>query len=183
MEIDINQKKIALGDKYTVFVDRQQAYTAATETFRLLAVLHLYNHAGACRVTINKRTFGFKATYDITFFDNTIAAFRTRSFWKNHHECRYGADTFDIYGHRGRKYSVFKNSMQVAWWDKKAVTWFEGDNYKITADRDSNPELLIAFCLIIDNYRSKNNGNNTMTIDLGSIVQAKKFDPAWQPKY
>lgn len=79
---------------------------------------------------------------------------------------------------------MYKNDEQVAWWDKKRVTWFEGDNYKIVADNKGHYELLIAFCLIIDNYLSNDKGNNSMTIDFGHIgPQARKFDKTWQPKY
>jgi hypothetical protein len=61
---------------------------------------------------------------------------------------------YDIYGHRGRKYSIYKNDQQVAWWDKEAVGWFAGDNYKIFANANSDPELLISFCLVIGNFRT-----------------------------
>lgn len=92
--------------------------------------------------------------------------------------------TFDIYGHRGRKYSVYKNDKQVAWWNKQSVTWFEGDNYKIIADYNSDYELIMAFCLIIDNHSRNDNNVRTVTIDFGHIgPQVKKFDPTWQPMY
>ena len=67
-------------------------------------------------------------------------------------QCRVGPDLYLIYGHRGRKYSIFKNDIQGAWWDRKAVTWFAGDNYKIIADKDCDIDLIISFCLIVDNF-------------------------------
>jgi hypothetical protein len=73
--------------------------------------------------------------------------------------------------------------MQVAWWTKKAVTWFAGDNYKITADRDVDQELIISFCLIIDSH-ANNDNDKAINIDLGHIIgpQARPFDANWQPK-
>jgi hypothetical protein len=110
--------------------------------------------------------------------------FRTKSVWKNHFQCQYGSENFDIYGHKGRKFSVYKNDRQVAWWDKQAVSWFEGDNYKLIADVDSDYELIMAFCLIIDNHLSNSNEGNTVTFDLGNIgPQAKAFDSTWLPNY
>jgi hypothetical protein len=86
-------------------------------------------------------------------------------------------------GHIGRKYSVYKNELQVAWWDKEAVSWFDGDNYKILADIDCDLDLIISFCLIVDNFSSNENDGNTVTYDFGNIgFQAKKFDENWQPK-
>jgi uncharacterized protein YxjI len=182
MEIDINQKKIAVGDKYNIFIDGQLSHTASTEVFRFLAVINLFD-VGGSRLTINKKNWWFKAKYNITLNDNNVLEFRTKSFWKNHFQCQYGLNLFDIYGHKGRKVSVFKNDKQVAWWNKQKVTWFEGDNYKIIADTNSDNEIIIAFCLIIDNYNSNDKGGNTITIDFGSIgPQARAFDATWLPK-
>lgn len=36
----------------------------------------------------------------------------------------------------------------MAWWEKKAVSWCKGDNYKIIADDDCDANLMITFCLI-----------------------------------
>jgi len=68
--------------------------------------------------------------------------------------------------------------------DKKAVSWFAGDNYKITADNDCDIDLIISFCLIVDNFSNNDKDGNTVTYDLGNIgFQVKKFDNTWQQKY
>jgi hypothetical protein len=51
---------------------------------------------------------------------------------------------YEIFGHKGRKYSILKNK-QVAYWNKNCVTWFDGDNYRIVADNDCDFELIISF--------------------------------------
>ncbi len=186
MEIDINQKKISIGDKYQIFTDGQQTHSATRALLQLLPEINLFenNFGGRARMTINKRLSWFKAKYDITRWDNNVLEFRTKSYWKLYYQCQCGVDTYDIYGHRGRKYSIYKNDKQVAWWDKKAVTWFAGDNYKIVADKDCNVSLIISFCLIVDNFSSNDHDGNTVTYDFGNIgFQAKKFDESWQPKY
>lgn len=186
MEIDINQKKISIGDKYQIFIEGQQAYSASRQLLQLLPEINLFqtNSGGGARMTIKKRLSWFKAKYDITRWDNNVFQFRTKSIWKLHYQCQFGPDTYDIYGHRGRKYSVYKNDIQVAWWDKKAVSWFAGDNYKITADKDCDIDLIISFCLIVDNFSYNDKDGNTVTYDLGNIgFQAKKFDNSWHPKY
>jgi len=77
---------------------------------------------------------------------------------------------------------VYKNDTQVAWWTKQAVSWFSGDNYKIIADNNCNYNLIIAFCLIIDDYKS-NGKKSVINISIGRLgPQAKKFDPTWNPK-
>jgi len=185
MEIDINQKKISIGDKYQIFTDGQLTHSAASELFNLLPVVNLFeNNYEMPRMIISKRLSWFKAKYDITQWDNDVFEFRTNSFWKLHYRCQVGNDVYDIYGHRSIKYTIYKNNIQIAWWDKKAVSWFAGDNYKIIADKDCNFNLLISFCLIIDNFSSDDNDGNALNIDLGSFgFQAKKFDLNWKPKY
>ena len=186
MEIDINQKKISIGDKYQIFTDGQQTYSATRRLLQLLPEINLFqnNNSGRARMTINKHLSWFKAKYDITRWDNNVLQFRTNSIWKLHYQCQFGSDTYNIYGHKGRKYSIYKNETQVAWWDKKAVIWFAGDNYKIIADKDCDVDLIISFCLIIDNFSSNDHDGKTVTYDLGNLgFQAKKFDNTWQPKY
>ena len=52
------------------------------------------------------------------------------------------------------------------------------------SDKDCNFNLLISFCLIIDNFSSNDNDGNAVNIDLGNIgFQAKKIDLNWKPKY
>jgi uncharacterized protein YxjI len=185
MEIDINQKKISIGDKYQIFVDGQQTHSASTKLFRWLAEINLFeNGSDRPKYVIKKKWTFFNTSFDLRRWDNNVLVFRTKSFWKRHYQCQVGQDLFEIFGHRDRKYSIYKNYKQIAWWDKRAVAWFNGDNYKIIADKDCDHELIISFCLIIDNTQSNDNGGNTLTIDVGNIgPQAKKFDPTWQPKY
>jgi uncharacterized protein YxjI len=185
MEIDINQKKISIGDKYSIFTDGQQTHSASRELFHLLPVVTLSrNNNDGPVMTIKRRLSWFRAKYDIILSGTNILEFRTVSYLKSQYQCRNGNDCYDIYGHRGRKYSIYKNNKQVAYWDKQAVSWFAGDNYKIIADKGSDVDLLIGFCLIIDNFRSDDHDGKTVDIDVGNIFfQAKKFDTGWQPKY
>ncbi|HVW60864.1 MAG TPA: hypothetical protein VHC48_12530, partial [Puia sp.] len=110
MEIDVNQKKISIGDKYRIFVDGQETYLASRRLFQLLPEVNLFKVGEErAKMTINKRLSWFKARYDITRWDNSILQFRTKSLWELQYECQVGADLYAIYGHRGRKYSIFKN--------------------------------------------------------------------------
>lgn len=184
MEIDVNQKKISIGDKYRVFVDGQEAYFATRQIFQVFAELNLFKKGEqSARMTINKLFSWIKEKYDITRWDGNVLAFRTTSYWRRQYECLVGPDFYTIYGHLGRKYSIFKNGTQVAWWNKNAVSWFAGDNYKIIADKDSDVELLISFCLIVDNFSSDDHDNKLVSIDFGNVgFRQKRFDHNWQPK-
>lgn len=183
MRIDINQKKISLGDKYRIFVDGQPAYVASAELFRLLSVINLVKNGETkpC-LTIRKQWFFLKPKYQIVVPGHETTEFRAESAWKLHYRCHFSPDLYHVYGHRGRKHSVYRNDTQIAWWDKEAVTWFDGDNYTIHADRDCNAELVIAFCLILDNHRHKGHGD-AMSIDFGNFFGVvKPFNERWTPR-
>ena len=71
MEIDINQQKIAVGDKYKIFIGGQQTHFASRQIFSLLPVVNLYElNNDRPRMTKNKLFSFFKAKYDITRWDN-----------------------------------------------------------------------------------------------------------------
>jgi len=181
MKIDINQHKISFGDKYEIFIQNQPAYKAAIEWFRLLSVIDLFEFpSGELKMKIRKR-FSWRAKYDFEYPDGRVYQFRNTSFWKITYQCVAGSDVYDIYGHRGRKHSIFKNGQQIAFWDKEAVTWFEGDNYTIIANNNCDETVVIAFCLSIDNYASKNH-DETVTVDWGNLgLRSVKFDKDWRP--
>lgn len=184
MTIDINQKKESIGDQYKIFINEKEAYFASRKLFTLLAEINLFeNNVQDSKLTLKKRWSWFQTSYDIYKNDSTIFEYRTISVWKNHHKCQIGENLYEIFGHKGRKYSIFKNNIQIAFWDKNSVVWFDGDNYKIIADNDCDYELIISFCLINDNKSENNNDSNALTLDFGNIgPEARKFDKSWVPK-
>jgi hypothetical protein len=185
MVIDINQQKVALGAKYHIFIDSQPTHFASQSLWQACRQVRLFRGTADThlRWSLQHRLTWFSLRYQLTRWDRNVFDFCSQSLWRSHYRCGYGADTYDIYGHRGTKHSVYKNDRQVAWWQQARVTWFEGDNYQIWADEDSDAELLIAFCLILDEPTSQGEGQTTLTVNLGSIgPQAKVFDKTWQPK-
>ena len=182
MRIDINQKKIAFGNKFNIVKDGQTILKAASRLFRILSVTELFQPNSDLPLgTIRRRFAIFKAKYDIEMANQPTYQFRTISWWKNHHQCKSGSNVYDVYGHRGRRYSIFKNGTQVAYFKKEAVTFFEGDNYMLLASDNADHFLLTCIVLTVDNYRSNNKNNDAVNIDIGHIFQARKFDDSWTP--
>lgn len=184
MEIDINQQKLALGEKYRIYTDGRLTHVASQQAVQFRReVLLLAQDAAPPRLRLRQQWAWFALAYDLIRWDRNVFRFRTASRWTNHYQCVYGQDLYDIYGHRGTKYSVYRNAAQIAWWDQDRVTWLAGDNFKIWADRDSEAELLMAFCLILDESVSNSDNLNTATVHLGYFgPEAKTFDASWQPK-
>jgi uncharacterized protein YxjI len=183
VEIDINQRKLSIGFKYDIFRRGEQILSGKSELFQLLTHINLFQgDGGAPLLSLVQRLSLFRTSYDIQFPTGSISQFRTVSFWKGHYRCRYGKDLYDIFSHLGRKHSVYKNCIQVGWWDQEAVTWFNGDNYKLLANDNEHLELLVAFILILDDAKSNEGDRGMFSFNFGHIgPQARKFNPQWQP--
>jgi len=183
MRIDINQKKIAFGNKFTIIKNNQTIFKAASKLFRILSVTQLFETNNERPLGVIRRKLAiFNAKYDIEIANQATYQFRTISWWKNHHRCKNGHEVYDVYGHRGRRYSIFKNGKQVAYFKKEAVTFFEGDNYMLIADDSADQTILSCIALTVDNYRSNNKNDSMINFDLGHLFQARKFDQNWTPK-
>lgn len=183
MRIDINQKKISVRSKYTIFLNVKESFMASKDLFTWLSVINLFSiEENKTILSMKQKWSWFKTTYKIEY-GNELLDFTTISFWKLHYQCKHQNDKYDIYGHRGRKYSIYKNDTQIAFWDKEAVSWFAGDNYIIVADDDADHQLLIGFCLILDNANSNDKDGATVRYDFGNLGwQAKEFNPNWIAK-
>ena len=140
MRIDVNQRKISFRDVFEIYVNGERTHNATSEVFSLSPVIHLRKQDSEQPVlTLKKKWRWFKAEYGILFYNGLVVTFNTISRWKSHYRCEMAGDVYDIYGHRGRTYSVYKNDVQTAWWNKQAVSWFDGDNYTIVANDGGVP--------------------------------------------
>jgi hypothetical protein len=168
---------ILINKRYEVFLDGQLSYVISSKIFSLLPNLTISDSSTKeVKLKLKGVLAFFTTAFDI-HRDNEVFNLRLKKAWKTQYNCQVGRDLYEIYAHRGRKYSVFKNDIQIAWWDSDLVIVF-GSRYKIIADKDSDYELLIAFCIGLEG------GGGGSSMDVGNIGgQGKIFDPHWQPKY
>lgn len=183
MIIAIHQKKLSTSDQYKIFINDELKYNASRQLIQLMPEIHIIDASNQIlKIKIVKRLQWIRAKYDISFSKSLIYTFKTVSYFRQHYQCSTAVAVYDIYGHRGRKYSIYKDNYQIAWWQKNLITWLEGDTYTITANGNADVDLLISFCLILDNYRSGNKGEDILTINLGYMgLQAKRFNREWLP--
>ncbi|MFK8046525.1 MAG: hypothetical protein AB8B72_13595 [Crocinitomicaceae bacterium] len=184
MQINILQNKLVFGAEYQITVDNEERYVAKQKAFSFKTGLQLIEKStGQIKFEIKKGGGWFKLKYNLIKEPNQVLELKRIGGWKGYFECLVNEDVYELHAHKGRKYSVFKNSNQMAWWDKNAVSWFGGDRYKIIADSNADIELLISFCLAID-VKSGGSEGSALTYDFGHIGStSKKFDRSWRPKY
>ena len=184
MQIDINQKKITIGDKYRIFTNGEESHYASLKLFKLLAEISLFPLENEeATLTIKKNLTFLHSSYNINLWDGDVINFVAKNIWHTYFECVVEDDVYEIYKHNKRRVSVFKNNTQIAYWHKEAFAMFEGDNYRIYANDDSEFELVIAFNLIIDNIAKKSGDSSIVNYDLGiNWFQKRKFDENWKPE-
>lgn len=183
MEININQEKFSIGNKYKVFVDGTEKYFASTKLFKLFAEINLQENQSETTVFSLKRKWSWmKYSYDFSNSKSQIFEFRTISIWRRHYVCVVNADKYEIFGHKGRKYSIYKNNLMIAYWELGKVSWFDGDTYKLIANNDIDVPLIISFCLCIDNA-TQDHKKQAFNWNIGWFgPQEKEFDSMWYAK-
>jgi hypothetical protein len=182
MEIRIEQHAISFGSTYDIYIDdhfelsaRRQVYSFLFDEIKLKK---LYVDEPILR--IKKNSF-FLAEYFIITANQNKYLFDTKNLIRSHFICKIEDNQYDIYGHRGNKFSVFLGGSQIAWWNKNLIPLMKEDKYKIIANHDVDITFIIAFCLIIDNYKYEHK-TNSFNATIGSLgLFDKEFDESWEP--
>ncbi len=180
MEVIINQAKVSLHQKYKISIGSVEKYLASKKLFKFLAEIELKEvDTEVLKFTIKRKWDWLKYSYDISVAQFRVYEFRTISFWKNHYQCIAGVDKYDIYGHKGRKHSVYLNDKMIGFWELGSLTWFEGDTYKMKVNNNINVDLIIAFCIILDDAKHDNK-RSAMNYNFGWFgPQVREFDTTW----
>ncbi|CAN5401160.1 hypothetical protein BH09BAC5_BH09BAC5_04860 [soil metagenome] len=177
--IDVNQKKIAIGDKYAIAINGQPYYKAKAALFKLFPKIDLLSLQGDQVFMTIEQGWGLLKPKVVFSMHNTTYNLETISWWKRRFSITAGMDVFEIVGHRGRKVSIFQNGRQIGWFNNDAVTFFSGDNYHCTANSNAPAEWLIAIILFWDMHYNRQQ-KSAINFKFGSMVQSQPFDTNWQ---
>lgn len=180
MKIRIKQQSISFGSQYKILIDNEEKFYAETDAFSN-SIINIYkpNELQPSFRTFKSLYFNYPK-YKIEMPDGERLKFVSNNFWRTKYSLEKGNDIYELYCHKERKVSVFKNNIQIAFWEKEAITYLVGDYYEIMANKNSEKELLIAICLIMDNIHSK--GGSLFNVDLGLIFkEEKEFNNNWKP--
>lgn len=177
--IDVNQKKISIGDKYTIAINGQPFYKAKASLWKLFPKIDLLSLQGDQVFMSIEQGWGFLKPKFVFTIGGMQYNLETISWWKRRFRIQVGRDMFEIIGHRGRKVSIFQNDRQIAWFDNQAVTFFSGDNYHCTAHAAAPAEWLIAIMLFWDAHYNREQ-KSAINIKFGSIIESQPFDKNWQ---
>lgn len=149
MEIKISRTSGFSGHKYSIAEGGRQAYAATLKSFSWKPEINLLDSSGKEILNIKRSRSFFKVIYEIRRHKDTLT-FKMISTWKRRYQCMVGTALYEIKS-KNKQCEIYRNDVLVAGWARKSDGWFKGDTYTITADKENDRELLIAFCLVIDN--------------------------------
>lgn len=184
MEIVIKQEKISVGrDKYNIFIDGEKKYRAATPLLNITNLKVTMFKLDSDEPIISCEIGSLFKKDDPYFFierQDKKYKFNTIDLVGEHYQCEVENDMYDIYGHTGLKYSVFKNNTQIAWWTSKRFKLLKGDKFTITCNNNCDIELLSIFCLLFD--LGDATADYSFDVKATKVVfNGKKFDENWKP--
>lgn len=180
MRIEIKQHVISIGSQYKIYLDHKEQFYAETDFFSK-SIINVYElNSIEKRLIIYKSLYFTYPKYKIELPSGERYKFRTKNFWKTQFQFIKDGDVYDLYCHKERKVSIYKNDIQIAYWEKEAMSYLAGDYYEIISDKNCSHDLIISFCLILDNILSK--GGFIFNIDFGILFhEVKKFNMNWKP--
>lgn len=151
MNIEISQHYLAIGATYDISVDGVATHSAKTEGLQTKHIIKVYR--GKNRIfTITEHTNLILAKYHIHFQNNNNVYFHGIS--GSRYQCVAGKNTYDVYIENALAASVYKNKTLIATWKQQGVLVMQGDQYAINVLDISEHELIMVFCLIIDDRRA-----------------------------
>jgi|SRR5580704_3084417 hypothetical protein len=179
MDISIEERKFSFRSEYDISTP-DSSYYAQKAFFSLGAKLQLQAEGGRVLAIIRGR-FPFFTRYDFEFSNGSFYKYRCEKFWKGVFVCEGQGESYRLYQHKGRRWSIFQNDRQIAAFTKNRVTIGKGNEYDIRMN--ANADVLIVICLTLTLNTSENDDDNaTVTIDFGNIgPEDRPFDESWEP--
>ena len=180
MEITIQENRFSFRSEYEIETPSSYYY-AKKAFFSFPAKLVLKSSDERVLARIRGRLSFFREKYDFTLSDGRVFRFWCEKRWKRVFECESDKERYCLYGHKGLRYSVFRDDRQIAAFTKNRIVIGKGNRYEILLDDDADVVLIACMALAICTSEDDDN-DATANIDVGSIgPEEKPFDEGWQP--
>jgi hypothetical protein len=179
MIITIKRSDIIFGADHVIAMNGHDIFKTTRTLSSMLQETSIFDcNSNELILSATKRFTLFSTCFDLHFSEGSTASFDLKSFWKEQYQCITTFGQFDIYVNDGRRSSIFRNNVQVAYWEAPVFESGHDEKYKIVANDEENIALLVLFCLLLDNEK----GGTSININFGfKFPGSKPFDKDWQP--
>jgi len=180
VEITIQERSLSLRSEYEIETPGSYFF-AKKAAFSFPSRINLQSSDKRQLAKIQSRLSFFREKYDFLLSGGEIFRFQCENRWKRVFVCEDGKERLRVYGHKGLKYSVFQNDLQIAAFEKNRIVFGSGNRYDIRLNDDAN--VIVIVCIVLAICNSEDDDHDAgVSIDLGSIgPEEKPFDERWQP--
>ena len=157
-------------------------FSAEKNFFSLSDKVKIYDESGKLVAKIQSYYHIFKVKHDFILNDK-VFHFRTEKFWKGVFSCKCDGEEYKLLRHKRNDYSVFKEDIQIASFNKGAISFGKGDVYNAKANSSVNLPLILCMILSVDITENEDsNDSASISFDFGNIgPEEKPFDFLWKP--
>lgn len=180
MDVTIKERSISLISEYDIITPAGEYY-ARKEFFSFTDNLELTTASGNLVAKIEGEISPLRHKHDFHLTDGREYKFGCEKLWTRVYSCTGNGETYKLYEHRSRNYSIFKDDRQIAAFSKNLVVFGKGNQYDVRLDHDA--DLILIFCMVLTINSSENDDeDSTVTVDLGNLTQDHPFDESWEPR-
>jgi len=188
MQIHILQNAISFGDIYNIAINDKVRYRAEGHLSNPFSSLSLYLKNNELALSIFRSWNSIFPNYSIYFNNDSISTrikplkFKTSSYFRNAYSCEWDGDYYEILAHKGLKFSVFRNGIQVAGINQERWSSFKEDGFRLECNNDCHKEFMIALTLILDKIHNRQISllSGLITYNIGITNEMKPFDENWK---
>jgi uncharacterized protein YxjI len=178
VEISIRERKFSWRTTFEITAGAE-SYLARHEFYFFRKSFTVEAEGRGQQARVAKTDF-FRTRYEFAFADGRMGRFGCEKLWRGVYVCECGAETYRLYRHRGRRWSIFRDGRQIAACTKNLVVFAKGNNYRIRADHDADAMVLV--CMMIS-LAPHDNDNQGINLDLGNLgPEERPFDESWEPR-
>ena len=180
MDVTIKERSISLISEYDIITPAGEYY-ARKEFFSFTDNLELTTASGNLVAKIEGEISPLRHKHDFHLTDGREYKFGCEKLWTRVYSCTGNGETYKLYEHRSRNYSIFKDDRQIAAFSKNLVVFGKGNQYDVRLDHDA--DLILILCMVLTINSSENDDeDSTVTVDLGNLTQDHPFDESWEPR-
>jgi len=149
----------------------------------MFKVKRVLNSSDGIKISEISTKFGFKGLRHIINFSTNSSSTELKlkgGLLKNYYDCNYLGNKYTIIKHHGHKTSIFKNNIQIGFYEKSKFKKLNSQKINLICNADINQGLIYSFILALE--LSYENHDEIVSVDLGNFTKEyKKFNPKWTP--
>ena len=180
MYISLDERALSWTSEYDISIAGIQ-YSAKRHISIFSKHLDLFAGNGDLVATLKSKFSPFKPHYVFEFADGREYDYWCEKIWKGVYICTgNGEAEFELYTHKGLRWSIFQNGNQIAGFTKNRLTFGQGNKYEIRLNSNANAIVIVCMVLALNTSESGDD-NATVTYDFGQSMEEQPYDESWQP--